>query len=284
MRAGCRNTFFNLKNALMITLNAFPDGKQFALTMSYDDGVIHDERLISIFNKYGIKGTFHLNSGLMETPNRIRATDAVRIYKGHEIACHTVSHPFPDELLNGDLVHEILQDRINLEKITGGIVRGMSYPYGRFNDSIIATMAACGIVYSRTTLSHNKFNLPQQFLAWHPTCHHKNAEEPAERFLASLAGARNGRSSPSLFYIWGHSYEFEHEGNWDFIETLSAKMGGHDDVWYATNIEIADYDQARRAMQASADGRRVYNPSSIPVWVNVEGSPLEILPGATLEP
>ena len=43
----------------------FPGGKHKVLTMSYDDGQIHDRRLIEIFNKYGIKGTFHLNSGLM---------------------------------------------------------------------------------------------------------------------------------------------------------------------------------------------------------------------------
>ena len=39
----------------------FPGGKAKALTMSYDDGKHADERLLSIFQKYGIKGTFNLN-------------------------------------------------------------------------------------------------------------------------------------------------------------------------------------------------------------------------------
>ena len=39
----------------------FPEGKAKALTMSYDDGKIQDERLVSIFNRYGIRGTFNLN-------------------------------------------------------------------------------------------------------------------------------------------------------------------------------------------------------------------------------
>ena len=37
----------------------FPEGKAKALTMSYDDGKIQDERLVSIFNRYGIRGTFN---------------------------------------------------------------------------------------------------------------------------------------------------------------------------------------------------------------------------------
>ena len=38
------------------------NGKNKALTFSFDDGVTQDERLINIFNKYGLKGTFNLNS------------------------------------------------------------------------------------------------------------------------------------------------------------------------------------------------------------------------------
>ena len=41
----------------------FPGGKHKVLTMSYDDGRDSDVRLVGIFNQYGIKGTFHLNSG-----------------------------------------------------------------------------------------------------------------------------------------------------------------------------------------------------------------------------
>ncbi len=36
------------------------------LTFSYDDGVTQDIRLIELFNKYGMKATFNINSGLLE--------------------------------------------------------------------------------------------------------------------------------------------------------------------------------------------------------------------------
>ena len=43
----------------------YPGGKSKALTLSYDDGQIFDRRLVEIFNKYNMKGTFHLNSGTL---------------------------------------------------------------------------------------------------------------------------------------------------------------------------------------------------------------------------
>ena len=50
---------------------AYPGGKHKVLTLSYDDGKIQDRRLVSIFNKYGIRGTFNLNSGLTSMDIRI---------------------------------------------------------------------------------------------------------------------------------------------------------------------------------------------------------------------
>ena len=35
-----------------------------AVTFSYDDGTTQDIRLIELLNKYGLKSTFNLNSGL----------------------------------------------------------------------------------------------------------------------------------------------------------------------------------------------------------------------------
>ena len=43
----------------------FPGGKKKALTLSYDDGVTQDERLIDIMNQYKVKGTFNINAGMM---------------------------------------------------------------------------------------------------------------------------------------------------------------------------------------------------------------------------
>ena len=69
----------------------YPGGKHKALTMSYDDGRSYDRRLVEIFNKNGIKGTFHLNSGLFDRGDRVMPEEISTLYAGHEVACHTTA-------------------------------------------------------------------------------------------------------------------------------------------------------------------------------------------------
>lgn len=47
----------------------FPCFKLKAVTLSYDDGVRQDKRLISIMQKYGLKGTFNINAGIFSDKN-----------------------------------------------------------------------------------------------------------------------------------------------------------------------------------------------------------------------
>ncbi|MBP5252678.1 MAG: polysaccharide deacetylase family protein, partial [Lachnospiraceae bacterium] len=77
----------------MLTSITFPEGRFKALTMSYDDGRTQDRRLVELFNKYGIKGTFHLNSGWMDPELVEMRKEAVSLYEGHEIATHSLTHP-----------------------------------------------------------------------------------------------------------------------------------------------------------------------------------------------
>lgn len=75
-----------------VIYTCFPGGKHKVLTMSYDDGRLEDRRLVELFNRYGIRGTFNLNGGLPR-PERIPESEWVELYKGHEVACHTYHHP-----------------------------------------------------------------------------------------------------------------------------------------------------------------------------------------------
>lgn len=98
----------------------FPGGKHKALTMSYDDGRVEDRRLIEIFNRNGIRGTFHLNSGLWEDDERrIHPEEIADLYRGHEVACHTATHPTIARCPITEVADEILRDRAALEARTG---------------------------------------------------------------------------------------------------------------------------------------------------------------------
>ena len=67
----------------MIQYHVFPGGKKRIVTFSYDDGHKNDERLIGLFNKYGVKGTFHLNGinyvGATEERKAEAQTDLIRV-------------------------------------------------------------------------------------------------------------------------------------------------------------------------------------------------------------
>ncbi len=262
----------------MIIFDKFKDGKSKIVTMSYDDGTIHDRRLIEIFNKYGIKGTFHLNSGFLGHPDRVTAQELKDTYKGHEISLHMLTHPFPGKIPDEALVYQIMTDRKNLEDACGYIVKGMSYPYGETSPSIIEKIKNLGVVYSRTTVAHHGFGLPSDFLHWDSTCHHHDAIEDSKRFLELI----DRKDHHQLLYIWGHSYEFDRENNWDLIEQVCDMLSGRDEIWYATNIEIYNYITAQRRLEISADMSMVHNPSAIPVWISWDNETVKIGAGETV--
>jgi len=261
----------------MISFDVFKDGKRNALTMSYDDGTIYDTKLIEIFDKYGIKASFHLNSGLFGTGRRLSENDIAKLYKNHEISAHGVYHRSLTRLPLQNIISEVLEDRRELEKLCGYPVRGLSYANGFYNDDVLSTLKSCGIEYARTTKSTKAFSLPDNFLEWHPTCHHRDALEMGKKFLDFkwLQG--------KLLYIWGHSYEFNDNNNWEVIEEFCKIFSEEDDIWFATNIEIYDYIKAQRNLKISADNTVVYNPSFQAVWISVEGEIYKVNGGETIK-
>lgn len=261
----------------MIQFNVFPGGKKRVVTFSYDDGRPNDARLALLFNKYGVKGTFHLNDDSETIRDKEKARE---IYSGHEISCHTCRHGWLDNMPKSSLINEIFENRRVLEEITGYPVVGMSYPSGAFSPEAEDALAACGIVYSRTVVSTHNFSFPKNFLEWHPTCHHRDAMPLCERFMANLDSQWWG----PLFYIWGHSYEFADEDAWQYMEKLVSTLAGSDKIWYATNIEIYEYKMAQRALYVSADETIFYNPSAIDVWVEKNKSEIICIPaGKTIK-
>ncbi|MBR0470478.1 MAG: polysaccharide deacetylase family protein [Clostridia bacterium] len=271
------------KRPLKTIYTCFPGGKHKVLTMSYDDGREFDRRLISIFNKYGIKGTFHLNSGLMDVDEtRIQLNEVKELYKGHEVSCHTLTHPTIERCPLSQVVQQVIEDRKRLEDACGYPVRGLSYPNGSYSKDIINLLPACGIEYSRVVGSTDDFKFPDNFLEWKSTCHHNhNLMENAQRF-ADL----HKTQYLYMMYVWGHSYEFDYnEGGNSFeaIEEFCKFIGGRDDIWYATNIEIVDYMNAAKNLKFTAKGDKVYNPNACSVWLEVDRRHIEVRGGETVE-
>lgn len=248
----------------------FPDKKKMAVTFSYDDGKINDVRLEKLFNKYGVKATFNLNSKNIGKEGHITEDDVRRFVKdGHEIAVHTFNHPFVETLAPQVMLAEILEDKKYLESLTDTVITGMAYPFGTYSETEKSVMRSVGIRYSRT-VGEAEFRLPGDFLEWTPTCHHR-------RFSDVLSAPIKPHAS--VLYVWGHSYEFREEADWELLEENVKKVANNPEYWYATNGEIERYAFAQRALSWSADFSRVYNPSLLTVYVKFDGEPYEIKPG-----
>lgn len=228
------------------------NGKMKALTFSYDDGVTQDERLIGIFNKYGLKATFNLNSGLLGrsgelvrdgvriSHNKIAPADVQRVYAGHEIAAHTLTHPFLPKLEDEDeIVRQVEQDRLALSALCGYEVVGFAYPGGGINhDRRVAEIIRrrTGVKYCRTTDSTRGFD-PQAYLwEFNPTVYHH--VEMDEMFRLGEAFLTMTPQTPQIFYVWGHAYEFDIRDEWGRFEEFCKMMAGRDDIFYGTNREI----------------------------------------------
>ncbi|GFZ31081.1 polysaccharide deacetylase [Clostridium zeae] len=265
----------------------FPGGVKKAFTLSYDDGITQDKRLVSIFNRYNLKATFNLNSGLQNEDGsfvindflikRINENEIVDVYREHEIAIHGLTHLSLTDITKELMIKEILEDKKNHEKTFGYPVRGMAYPYGTYNKTVFEVLETLGVAYSRTVNSHGKFDLPSNYLEWNPTAHHNtpNLMGIAEKFIEEEF------NSLGIFYLWGHSYEFDLDNNWKVIEELCQYVSNKEDVWYATNIQIIDYLNALDKLKFSKDFTFVHNPAALSTWIEFNETSIEIKAGET---
>ena len=227
------------------------NGKMKAITFSYDDGVTQDIRLIDLFNKYGMKATFNLNSELLGTEgqlnrqgvvvshNKNKREDIPHIYEGHEIAAHTLTHPNLGNILDDmEIIRQVEQDRLNLSELCNYEVVGMAYPGGSgFYDARTVELIRkhTGIKYARTTKSTFGFNLQTNYLEFNPSVYHHlemdRMFELGEKFL------RLQTDTPQIFCIWGHAYEFDIFDDWARFEEFLQMMSGKKDICYCTNKE-----------------------------------------------
>lgn len=227
------------------------NGKKKAVTFSFDDGVRQDFLTVEILNKYGLKGTFNLNSGALGVVqsvdfngkpicrDKVQPKEVKSLYEGHEVAVHTLLHPNLTELTEDAIVWQVEEDRKLLGSLVGYDIVGMAYPCGGVNnDDRVADVLKrrTKIRYSRTITSSFSFDKQENLLRFNPSaCITRKAEanEILERFLA-IASDR-----PQLLYVWGHSYEFDMiPDGWTFFETFCRKIANREEIYYGTNKDV----------------------------------------------
>lgn len=228
-------------------------GKMKAVTFSYDDGVTQDRRLIALFNRYGLKATFNLNSELFGHARCIQregvsvahvrplASEIPGIYAGHEVAAHTLTHPLLTELSEEEIVRQVETDRLRLSELVGYEVRGMAYPGGgvNFNEHVAQVIQNhTGIEYARTTVSSHSFAAQPDLFQFKPTVYHHAEWDALFRLGKEFVDLQT--DTPAVYYIWGHAYELDIHDTWDRFEEFCQLISGKDDIFYGTNIEVFD--------------------------------------------
>lgn len=226
-------------------------GKKKAITFSYDDGVVQDRRLIELLDKYGLKATFNLNSEWFGKQHvfqangkdfehiKIEQHEVRELYKNHEVAVHTLTHPKLPSLPDEEVIRQVEEDRLNLSKIVGYEVIGMAYPGGGVNhDDRTAKLIRehTGVQYARTIECNGSFELEQDMFKFKPSAHHLEPDGKTYKLCKQFVEMQVDK--PQLLYIWGHSYEMDFGDRWDELEEIFKLISGREDIYYGTNREV----------------------------------------------
>lgn len=278
------------------TFMRYPGGRAKAFTLSYDDGLRSDERMLEIFNKYKLKCTFnlvadHIENGHGISPEFIKENI---LAKGHEVANHGYNHRSLKNVTPIQGIRDTLDSRLYLERCFGRIIRGMAFPdtyVSRFVQpdlySVVKSyLVDLDIAYARNAGSDNNvMELPEDWHNWNPNAHHNNPRifEYIDKFVEmDVSKLYIASRSPKLLFVWGHSFEFDKDDNWTHLEEICKRVSGKDDIWYATNMEIYEYTKAYKALVRSADESIVYNPTLFDIWFDADGKQYVIKSGETL--
>lgn len=274
----------------------FPGGKTKALILSYDDGTIHDRRLVQLMNKYHLIGTFHLNSNKLNSDNPfsyLNKAEIKSLYKGHEVSAHSANHPNLPDISKSEVIKEIVEDRKELERLVGYPVRGMAYPFGNTNDVVVETILGLGIEYARTVGDTYAFEIPKDFLRWEPSVHQfakaywetnqpEKDKKELELFYKVIADFL-ATNKLAVMDIWGHSWEMGlDEKKWDETEKYFSLLADQSSIYYTKQIDLVDYINAYRNLKFSFDKKIVTNVSSFEIYFKVGNKIESILPGKTI--
>lgn len=271
----------------------FPKGKSKALILSYDDGCVQDRQLVKLMNKYDLIGTFHLNANKLGTANYLVKDEIQKLFKGHEVSVHTFNHPGLTKLSIEEIQYEIVEDRKELERLVTYPVRGMAYPFGNHNDTVIDVISKLGIEYARTVNDTYGFEIPENFLKWHPTMHqfskaYWKANDPLKDsieinlFYKTIDSFLQTKDL-AVLDIWGHSWEMGSDAKkWTETERFFQVLSHQSDVYYCKQIDLVDYIHAFRNLRFSMNNTTVFNASSLKVFFLYNKEIRSVDPGETI--
>ena len=261
----------------------YPNGKRKAFNITYDDGILQDIRFVELLNKYGLKGTFNLNSELMRqefewthpcgmTIKRISESVVVDLYQDHEVASHSLTHPDLQYLSDETLWYELGQDKKNLEELFGREVYGFAVPFDYYDERIAECVKQLGFTYGRDSRETYSYSPPEDYYFWSSGTYHvmPGFQEFVERFFDT-------EEELAFCQIVGHAYDLDVENMWEYMEEYLRRIAEDDSILSMTNIEVIQYLKSIRGAYVS--NNFVENNSEIDLWFEIDGAAVRLKPG-----
>ena len=260
----------------------YPNGKKKAFVLTYDDGVLQDVRLVLLLNRYGLKGTFNLNSLLMEREfvwhhekigpvRRLPNAIAAHLYEGHEVASHSCTHPDLSGMSRGAIMYELGHDRYLLEQLTGQQVKGFGVPFDYYDGVAVDCVRELGFVYGRGSEETRSY-AP----VWDPYRQQAGVFHLSEGLTDFVDGFLRTCEELAACIIVGHSYDLDAENLWDTTEDIFRAVSEAEDVLSMTHLELVEYQQAMK--KAEIRGDMVINRSDRSLWFEINGEIVRVDP------
>lgn len=260
----------------------YPFGKAKAFNITYDDGVLQDVKFVELLNKYNLKGTFNLNSGLMENEfewihesgcvvKRLNKEKVLSLYTGHEIASHTLTHTYLEGKSEPEILYEMKEDKRNLESLFQREIKGFAVPFEYYSELIENCAKNSGFEYARISEESLSFKPQTDYHRWKATVFHldDSLEKLTQDFIST-------DEELALFQIVGHSYDLDTENLWDKIENIFRKVSSQKNILPMTTIEIIDYLKAMGDVEITDS--HIVNNSVQSLWFSVNGTICEVSP------
>lgn len=260
----------------------YPQGFAKAFNVTYDDGVLQDVRFVQLLNKYGLKGTFNLNSALMKSEfewthesgsivKRLPQSIVVDLYREHEVASHTLTHPYMSNLSKGDIMYELIGDKANLQTIFQKRITGFAVPFDYYSDLIEQCVKESGFEYARISEESHSYAPCEAYYRWKAGIFHLSSD-----LDAYIEGFLNTDEELAVCQIVGHTYDLDVENMWEKMEDIFAKISTDKTILPMTHIELVRYLRAIRS--ATIKDNMIINNSDIDLWFEINGSIKQLHP------
>jgi hypothetical protein len=202
---------------------------------------------------------------------RLPTTVVAELYKNHEVASHTLTHPYLSSLTEEEIMEEMARDKENLECLTGKPVLGFGGPFHHWGPEVVECAKRCGFEYARNAEERYCYAPPEEYYYWSAGTYHI---QPG--FRDFVEGFFHTDEELALCQIVGHTYDLDVENMWQYMESILKRVSEDDSILSITNIDLVRYLKAMRSAVITDEG--IQNPSNLTLWFEKDGNVICVPP------